>query len=133
MRRSAGYGASQGRRPSRSPQPQTCCCRCRTTSTACPGRSAGHYGRRWPSAGGRRGAPLAVCAGALGVLTAAGAQRSQLVLIDDVDRVDPESRQVLAFVARRLSGDHVVMLFAARETPGSGRPCGTCRRCRWPA
>jgi DNA-binding CsgD family transcriptional regulator len=55
--------------------------------------------------------PLAVCAGALGVLSAAGVG-GLLVLVEDFHDIDPASRTVLAFVARRLAGGHVSMLIA---------------------
>ena len=62
--------------------------------------------------------PLAACAGALGVLAAAGDERPLLVLVDDLQWIDPESRQLMLFVARRLATEHVVMLFTARDIPG---------------
>lgn len=46
--------------------------------------------------------PLAACAGALGVLANAADEQSLAVLIDDFQWVDPESRQILLFTARRL-------------------------------
>lgn len=45
--------------------------------------------------------PYAVCAGALGVLAAAGAAEPLLVLVDDLHWADPSSRRVLQFAARR--------------------------------
>ena len=62
--------------------------------------------------------PLAVCAATLGVLTAAGEREPLLVLVDDLQWVDPSSQQVLLFVARRLASEQVVMLFAVRDRPG---------------
>ncbi|MEU4657853.1 AAA family ATPase [Streptomyces sp. NPDC023723] len=56
--------------------------------------------------------PYAVCAGALGVLAAAGAQRPLLVLVDDLHWADPASRQVLQFVARRLAALRVALVLA---------------------
>jgi DNA-binding CsgD family transcriptional regulator/tetratricopeptide (TPR) repeat protein len=66
--------------------------------------------------------PLAVCAGALGVLAAAGEQRPLLVLVDDLQWVDSASQQLLIFVARRLADEHVVLLFAVRDQPGVPLP-----------
>lgn len=63
--------------------------------------------------------PLAVCAGALSVLAAAGEQQPLLVLVDDFQWVDPSSQQVLLFMARRLSAEHVVLLLAVRDQPGN--------------
>src|SRR5437016_167977 len=63
--------------------------------------------------------PLAACAGALGVLAAAGDKQPLVVLVDDLQWIDPESQQLMLFVARRLATEHVVILFAAREMPGA--------------
>lgn len=57
---------------------------------------------------------LAVCAGVLGVIAAAGDDDPLLIVVDDYQWMDPSSRQVLSFVARRLTAAHVVMLFALR-------------------
>ncbi|MGW1726445.1 AAA family ATPase [Streptomyces sp. NPDC002306] len=62
----------------------------------------------------------AVCAGALGVLAAAGDEDPLVVLVDDLHWADPSSRQVLQFVARRLESERVVLLMAARSGPGDG-------------
>lgn len=64
--------------------------------------------------------PLAVCAAVLNLLTAAGAEEPLLVVVDDHHWLDAASQQVLAFVARRLAAEPVVMLFAARPRPGMG-------------
>ena len=64
------------------------------------------------------GAPpntLAICAGALGVLAAAGDDSPLLVFVDDLQWIDAESRQLLLFVARRLVTERVGILFAVRE------------------
>ncbi|MEU1183843.1 AAA family ATPase [Streptomyces sp. NPDC005820] len=62
----------------------------------------------------------AVCAGALGVLAAAGEEDPLVVLVDDLHWADPSSRQVLQFVARRLESERVVLVMAARSGPGGG-------------
>jgi DNA-binding CsgD family transcriptional regulator len=64
------------------------------------------------------GAPpstLAVCAGALGVLAAAGDDSPLLVFVDDLQWVDAESRQLLLFAARRLTTERVGIVFTQRE------------------
>src|SRR5262249_56011925 len=45
--------------------------------------------------------PLATCAGALGLLAAAGARRPVVVLVDDYQWLGEASRTVVAFSARR--------------------------------
>ena len=72
--------------------------------------------------GGRAGGPLAGCAGALGVLSSAADEQPLVVLIDDFQWVDPESRQILLFVARRLATERIVMILAVREEPGAPPP-----------
>ncbi|GAA4041763.1 LuxR family transcriptional regulator [Streptomyces shaanxiensis] len=59
--------------------------------------------------------PYAVCAGALRVLSAAGRTEPVVVVVDDVHRVDPASRRVLQFVARRVAAEPVVLVMAAGE------------------
>lgn len=61
--------------------------------------------------------PLAVCAAALGVLSAAGAESPVLLLVDDLQWVDPASQQVLLFVARRLGAERVLMVCAVCDRP----------------
>jgi predicted ATPase len=51
----------------------------------------------------------------LGLVSEAAGERPLLCVIDDAQRLDRASAQTLAFVARRLLADSVVMLFAARE------------------
>jgi hypothetical protein len=51
----------------------------------------------------------------LGLLSEAAEERQLLCVIDDAQWLDRASAQALAFVARRLQADSVVMLFAARE------------------
>lgn len=62
--------------------------------------------------------PLAVCAGAVGVLAAAAERDPLLVVVDDFQWLDPESRRVLSFAARRLAAGPVAMLVAVRDEPG---------------
>ncbi|MBT1090307.1 AAA family ATPase [Streptomyces sp. Tu102] len=66
--------------------------------------------------------PYAVCAGALGVLAAAGEDQPLLVLVDDLQWADPSSRQVLQFVARRMEAERVALVMTVRcgREPGSG-------------
>jgi DNA-binding CsgD family transcriptional regulator len=66
--------------------------------------------------------PLAACAGALEVLASTADAQPIVVLIDDFQWIDPESRQVLLFAARRLEAERIVMLFAVRDNPGSQHP-----------
>jgi DNA-binding NarL/FixJ family response regulator/energy-coupling factor transporter ATP-binding protein EcfA2 len=63
--------------------------------------------------------PLAACAGALGVLASAADEQPLVILVDDFQWVDPESRQMLLFAARRLAAERIVMILAVREQPGA--------------
>jgi DNA-binding CsgD family transcriptional regulator len=73
------------------------------------------------SAGPPRG-PLAACAGALSVLTAAADQSPLVILVDDFQWLDAESAQILLFVARRLSEEPIAMLLAVRAEPDVAMP-----------
>lgn len=64
---------------------------------------------------GPSGSELAACAGALGVLAAASDEQPILVIVDDLQWVDPASRRILLFVARRLATERVALVFAQRE------------------
>jgi DNA-binding CsgD family transcriptional regulator len=55
---------------------------------------------------------------ALGLLTRAAADRPLVCVIDDAHWLDDASRQVLAFVARRLSAESIAMVFAVRDIDG---------------
>ncbi|MGW7426678.1 AAA family ATPase [Streptomyces sp. NPDC054813] len=58
---------------------------------------------------------LSLCVGVLGLITGAAAHRPLLLLVDDAQWLDLGSVDVLAFLARRLEGEPVVLLLAARE------------------
>jgi DNA-binding CsgD family transcriptional regulator len=58
---------------------------------------------------------LAVCAGVLGLLAAASEDRPVLAIVDDAHLLDRASADAMAFAARRLRHERVVMLFAIRE------------------
>ena len=57
----------------------------------------------------------------LSLLSEAAGQRPLLCLVDDTQRLDRASVQVLGFVARRLAAEPVALIFAAREPGGLGR------------
>ncbi|MFJ8827814.1 AAA family ATPase [Streptomyces sp. NPDC102467] len=61
--------------------------------------------------------PYAVCAGALGLLSAAGDAYPLVLLVDDLHWSDPSSRRALQFVARRLATERVALVLAARVAP----------------
>jgi hypothetical protein len=66
--------------------------------------------------------PLAASAGALGVLASAADEQPLVVLVDDFQWVDPESRQILLFAARRLAAERIAMILAVRDEPGAQPP-----------
>jgi hypothetical protein len=54
----------------------------------------------------------------LGLLSEVGEERPVLCVIDDAQCLDRASAQALAFVARRVMADALVLVFADRETSG---------------
>jgi DNA-binding CsgD family transcriptional regulator len=64
--------------------------------------------------------PVTVGMAALELLAEAAVERPVLVLADDVQWMDPASQQALAFVARRIADDRVIVLMTLRDSePGS--------------
>ena len=75
--------------------------------------------------GGTAGAAVdvfGVALACLDLLAAVSAQGPVVVLVDDAHWLDPSSVEVLAFVARRLSPDPVLLLAATRSTGGDCSP-----------
>jgi DNA-binding CsgD family transcriptional regulator len=62
-------------------------------------------------------APFLLGLAVLTLLNDLSRSRPLICLIDDAHWLDPESAQVLAFVARRLQNERILMLFAARDQP----------------
>lgn len=65
--------------------------------------------------GGRQPDPLLIRCAALSLLADAATDRRLLLLVDDAQWLDPGTVEVLAFVARRLDGETMAVLLAARE------------------
>lgn len=65
---------------------------------------------------------LAVCLGALSVLGAAARREPLLVLVDDLQWVDPESRRLFAYVGRRLDRERMALVMALRDEPDAELP-----------
>ncbi len=57
--------------------------------------------------------------GMLGLFAEAGSTRPVVCVVDDAQWVDSESRDVLAFAARRLQAESTVVLFASRDNAES--------------
>ncbi|MFI9593188.1 LuxR C-terminal-related transcriptional regulator [Nonomuraea sp. NPDC052265] len=64
---------------------------------------------------GTCGAGLALPAAVLGLLAAVAAERPVLACVDDADRLDAASLDLLSFTARRLASEPIAMLFTARR------------------
>ncbi|MET9364754.1 LuxR family transcriptional regulator [Streptomyces sp. NPDC006632] len=62
--------------------------------------------------------PFLVALAALGLLTGAAATRPVLALVDGLPWLDEPSAQVVAFLARRVGDDPVLLCAAARTEPG---------------
>ncbi|MFI0445503.1 ATP-binding protein [Actinomadura sp. 6N118] len=71
-------------------------------------------------ADGEAANPYAPCIGTLNLIAAATEDRPIIILVDDLQWVDPASQQVLMFVARRVLFERVVFLFAAGPRPPPG-------------
>jgi predicted ATPase len=61
--------------------------------------------------------PLTIAVATLSLLSTAAAAEPLLMVIDDLQWVDPSSTLALIFVARRLHAERVAMLLASREEP----------------
>jgi DNA-binding CsgD family transcriptional regulator len=61
--------------------------------------------------------PYIVGLATLGLLSAVAAKQPLLCVVDDAQWLDPESRRVLAFVARRLGADSVALVLGGRNVP----------------
>ncbi|MCS0637544.1 AAA family ATPase [Streptomyces sp. LP05-1] len=59
--------------------------------------------------------PLTVNLAVLGLLNEAAGERPVCCVVDDAQWIDEASRRVLIFVARRVAGDRIAMVFAARD------------------
>ena len=68
---------------------------------------------------------LAVAAGTHGLLTTAAEDRALLVLVDDLQWMDPASAEALLFAVRRLGSDAVACVMTVREgfPAPAGLPC----------
>src|SRR6267378_7332920 len=66
---------------------------------------------------GQAPSPFLVGLAVLGLLSEAAEQQPLLCVVDDAQWLDDASARALAFLARRLSAERIVLLFAARS-PG---------------
>jgi DNA-binding CsgD family transcriptional regulator len=73
---------------------------------------------------GRTPEPGMIALGVLGLLSAEAGRQPVLCLVDDAQWLDPGSALVLAFVARRLLGESLAMLFALQLAPLRRTPLG---------
>lgn len=83
-----------------------------------PGAQRGALEASLALSGEAPGNPYAACMGALNVLAALGDRSPVVVLVDDLHWVDPSSRRVLLFIARRLSSERVALALTSREDHG---------------
>ncbi len=67
------------------------------------------------------GGHFTICTATLGILAAGAEDSGIVVLVDDAHWLDPSSAEALRFTARRLRGEGIAMLLAARPTPGDER------------
>ena len=81
----------------------------------------------------RGGDQLAVAAGGLALLAAAATRAPTVVVIDDIQWLEPSSRFALLFVARRIASDRLCIVLAGtlgrRCRPAVARPAP--HRARW--
>jgi hypothetical protein len=94
-----------------------CCCFTPRAARCCRARSAAPLDASLGLAGQTEAAPFLLGLAVLTLLTDRSRSRLLVCLIDDAHWLDQESAQVLAFVARRLRGERILMLFAARDQP----------------
>ena len=86
------------------------------------------------SSGAATADPFLLGAATLSLLAAAAEHRPVLVLVDDLQWLDPESAAAIAFAARRLGPDAVAFVLAAREgtVPAGAQPGPAGPARRWP-
>lgn len=70
-------------------------------------------------AGERPAALFTICMATLTLLTDTAEERPVVLLVDDVQWLDPASAVVFSFVSRRLANDPVAVLFTLRDGPAS--------------